>query len=178
MSEPSSARLRAATAVLHRRVEDGVDLLHRVETREGAASLLLRMEAFYRTLEPLLERSLAGRVAPEFLAPRAPRLRDDLDRLAPGWQALPAPEMPPLADPLGALYVIEGAALGGQVIARHLVARLGFRSAFFGGEGVGPRWRAFRAILDGWGEYEAVEAGAIATFRAFERAVVEEAVLA
>lgn len=155
-----------------------MDILHRTESREGTASMLLRMEAFYRTLEPFLASALRDRVPSEFLAPRAGRLRADLDALSPGWRALPAPEMPTLTDAMGALYVLEGAALGGQVIRRHLLARLGFSSSFFG-EGAGPRWRAFRALLDLCEDYDAVEATAIATFLAFERAVVlPEAVVA
>lgn len=171
MSESPSARLKSATAVLHQRVEDGVDILRRTETAADAGELLRRMEAFYRALEPLLAEGLQGRVPEEFLLPRVSRLRSDLDALLPGWRQFPAPTIPALEDPLGALYVLEGAALGGQIIGRHLQRRLAFCSAFFV-EGVGPRWRAFRAILDEAVDYDAVEASAIATFLAFENAVV------
>lgn len=177
MSEPLSIRLRVATADLHRRVEDGVDILRCTESREGTVELMLRMEAFYRTLEPRLAQALAGLVPDEYLVARAPRLCADLGALSSAWQPLPEPSLPLDADGLGALYVLEGAAIGGQVIARHLDARLGFRSAFFGGEGVGPRWRAFRALLDASDEAGVIE-GATATFLAFEAAVVREAALA
>ena len=78
--------------------------------------------------------------------------------------------LPHLEDSLGALYVLEGAALGGQIIGRHMLKRLGFQSRFFR-EGAGPRWRAFRAALDETESYDAVERTAIATFLAFESAV-------
>ena len=138
---------------------------------------MVRMEAFYRTLEPRLARTLAETMPSEYLVPRVTRLRADLDALSLDWRSLPETVIPLDADGLGALYVLEGAAIGGQVIARHLDARLGFRSAFFGGEGVGPRWRAFRALLDASDDVGVVE-GATATFLAFEAAVVREAALA
>ncbi|HWI55760.1 MAG TPA: biliverdin-producing heme oxygenase, partial [Bacillota bacterium] len=64
--------------------------------------------------------------------------------------------LPPVtqcAEALGTLYVIEGATLGGQFIARHLAARFGLTpangAAFFHSYGlqVGPRWQQFRAFL-------------------------------
>lgn len=54
---------------------------------------------------------------------------------------------------LGACYVLEGATLGGQFIARHLQEKLGFAPGegdrFFRSYGaeVGARWQAFRAEL-------------------------------
>ena len=54
---------------------------------------------------------------------------------------------------LGAAYVLEGATLGGQIIARHLEATLGLRHGegyrFFRsyGERVGSQWQEFRAEL-------------------------------
>lgn len=170
MSAPLSVRLRAATIDLHQRVEDRVDILRRTESRDGTADLMLRMEAFYRALEPRLARSLAESVPPDYLVARVPRLRIDLDALAPGWRPLPEPLLSSEADGLGALYVLEGASIGGQVIARHLRERLAFRSEFFGGEGVGPRWRAFRTLLDEREDETAIEA-AKATFLAFEAIV-------
>ena len=177
MSEPLSVRVRGATADLHRRVEDGVDILRRTESRAATVELLLRMEAFYRAIEPRLARSLDGSVPDVYLVPRAPRLEEDLDALAPHGQRLPSPTLPPEVDGWGALYVLEGAALGGQIIARHLATRLGFRSAFFGGEGVGARWRAFRVLLDASDDAAAIDA-ARATFLAFGQSVAPEAALA
>ena len=57
------------------------------------------------------------------------------------------------AEILGATYVLEGATLGGQIIARHLDAVLGLRDGdgcrFFRsyGERVGAQWQEFRAEL-------------------------------
>lgn len=61
------------------------------------------------------------------------------------------PEVDNLARTIGALYVFEGATLGGQLIARHLETRLGFCDGagyrYFRsyGPAVGRRWQEFRA---------------------------------
>jgi len=77
---------------------------------------------------------------------------------------------------LGALYVLEGSTLGGQVIVRHLHAHFGERvsgrTAYFAGHGAenGPRWRVFKDILGraGWVGDEVVSA-AQATFALMDR---------
>ena len=176
MSESSSARLKAATAVLHRRVEDGVDILRRTQTVTGYVELLQRLEAFYSALDPHL--------APHLPSHRVERLRADLDLLEPGWEPLPRPPFDPPGNPLGWLYVAEGAALGGRIIALDLKNRHGFDpthgAAFFGGDGeaFSPRWRKVKAMLDAERDVEGMIAGARATFLAFERWVSEDAVLA
>jgi heme oxygenase len=87
------------------------------------------------------------------------------------------PDLPTFAHALGALYVLEGATLGGRVILRDLDARLGTSIAgatrFFGGrrEAVGPMWLRFRALLDDFGRerpelHADVTAGAQHVFRA------------
>jgi heme oxygenase len=64
------------------------------------------------------------------------------------------PDLPSFAHALGALYVIEGATLGGRLILRDLEPRIGASIAgatrFFGGRGeaVGPMWQSFRSALD------------------------------
>lgn len=92
---------------------------------------------------------------------KAPLLAHDLRQLgltAAAIDALPlATALPALATPcegLGALYVLEGATLGGQLVRRHVGRVLGVTAerggAFFTayGERVGPMWRTFRAFLD------------------------------
>ena len=176
MSESPSARLKAATAVLHQRVEDGVDVLRRIETVGGYVGLLRGLEAFYAALDPLLDPLLPSR--------RVARLRADLDLLEPSWEPLSRPVLRLEGNPLGWLYVAEGAALGGRIVARRLEARHGFDAthgaAFFGGdvEALGPRWREVRAMLDADGDVEGMIAGAVATFLAFEVCLTPEVALA
>jgi heme oxygenase len=105
-----------------------------------------------------------------FLAPYEARLRQQ--DLGPEWevetrqrahliledlqlsaaQVAICPDMPPLGtwpQLLGALYVVEGSTLGGQVIARQLAkATIPLRSYFSGyGERTGPLWKAFCQLL-------------------------------
>jgi heme oxygenase len=105
-----------------------------------------------------------------FLAPYEARLRQQ--HLGPDWEvgtrqrahliledlAQPAsalalcPDMPPLGtwpQLLGAMYVVEGSTLGGQVIARQLAkADIPQRTYFSGyGERTGPLWKAFCQLL-------------------------------
>jgi heme oxygenase len=79
---------------------------------------------------------------------------------------------------LGWLYVLEGATLGGAVIARHVrragtvpAAALSFHTLY--GRSLGARWREYHAAVAAWvGEdarrADAVVAGALATFAALE----------
>lgn len=83
------------------------------------------------------------------LRQRAHLIREDL----PLADALPlCPALPPLAtraQMLGALYVLEGSTLGGQVITRQLAkAGLGQRRYFAGhAEHTGPLWKSFCQLL-------------------------------
>ena len=65
------------------------------------------------------------------------------------------PELPDLAHALGSMYVLEGATLGGQLMARHMQTHLGLSAehgcAFFNsyGAALGPMWKGFKAFLEG-----------------------------
>jgi heme oxygenase len=88
------------------------------------------------------------------------------------WPSLVSP-----ADAMGALYVLEGATLGGRMILSQLTPELGVTAQcgaqFFASYGVetGAKWRDFLAALAPFGEmtYEAarVEQAAQATFACF-----------
>lgn len=91
-------------------------------------------------------------------------------------------DLPPISsigEALGCMYVLEGATLGGQLIARQLRAAIGVGptsgSAFFNSYGadLGPRWKEFRALLEAQAATpaisEAIVATAAATFCAMER---------
>lgn len=105
-----------------------------------------------------------------FLAPYEARLRQQ--HLGPEWETatrqrahliledlqLPAsqlpicPTLPPLGtwpQLLGAMYVLEGSTLGGQVISRQLAkANIPLRLYFSGyGDRTGPLWKAFCQLL-------------------------------
>jgi heme oxygenase len=86
----------------------------------------------------------------------------------------------------GRLYVVEGAALGGQMLARHLADKWGMDresgAAFFSGSGpieTGRRWAQILTWLErvprSAGDARDMVAAASATFRALELLVADQA---
>lgn len=161
---PCLLQLRAATQPDHTRLEQ----LPRLRALAGDdlrptpyAELLALYYGYYEPLErQLAAHPLWTRCGFDFEARRKlPLIARDLTSL--GWSdlalaALPRHQAPPLGDDaqaLGRLYVLEGATLGGQILARHVRARLGYGpacgAAFFGGygEAVGPMWQAVCRLL-------------------------------
>jgi heme oxygenase len=141
--------------------------------------------ALYAAVPPALQRALG-------VAPKLPELRHDL--LAVGTAATEPGALLPhagtsavmrsllaatgtdrTATALGGLYVLEGATLGGQVIARHLRAHWPsatpppLRFLEFRGAHPGHGWRGFGTALDAWanrhpGSERAILDGALAIF--------------
>jgi heme oxygenase len=181
-------RLRQATQHDHQAIEARVDLPSRLQSVAGYRRLLEHFWGFYAPIE---QQVASG---PDWASygvdiqqrMKAPALARDLQALGlppgavaalPLCQALPAPDSFPYR--LGCLYVLEGATLGGQIIAREVYSRLGLTPergcSFFAsyGEQVGLMWRAFRALLLQAAVDEAAEValvrGARETFEAFDQ---------
>ncbi len=185
MPDTLLARLRRATVELHESVERlplMAALTAPTVTRADYRRYLARMTQVYGTLEPPLFAALDARLAahPELVPALLPKLPALLvDCRAEGL------EVPPTLTPtqrhyelgaaLGGLYVLEGATLGGRVIARHLRRQLGNglgAPAFldFHGEGTSSGWKAFGVCLErltGTGVIvpDQVISGACAVFR-------------
>lgn len=177
--------LRAETAGEHERLESRLDVPARCGTRAGYRDLLEAFWGFYSALEPRLDaaRAATGVLPGWSRAEVLPWLAADLDDLGCGPDSrreLPRCEdLPDLGGPdrvWGCLYVVEGASLGGGVIA----AELGRRdpelpTRFFSGHGEdrGRRWHRFRRELglrlEGPQALPAVVQSARETFTAFER---------
>ncbi len=155
--------IRARTQVLHTRLEAHLDLPHQLSSPALYTRLLARYLGLYRPIEALIA------VQPASLHTaigwpdrrRVPLLESDL--LALGLtenaiQNLSTYTFPPgLHQPdaiWGALYVLEGSNLGGQIIYRQIHESLGFDqhtgAAFFFGDGpaTGPHWKRFLAALE------------------------------
>lgn len=171
--------LRAATSVVHERLHrhDGLAAVQ-AGTIDRAAyrQLLIRLYGFYRPFEA------AAQLAPE----RTRWLEHDLDALgvsAAERDTLPrCAAIPPRFSPdqvLGARYVVEGSALGGRGMARHLDPLLGLGVTagrqFFSGHGsdTGSVWRDYLALLSmeprSVPQCGAIIDGADATFAIFEQ---------
>jgi heme oxygenase (biliverdin-IX-beta and delta-forming) len=159
--EPSRLleRLREDTRAEHYAIERTLsELTSSSLTRERYCFRLGQLYGFYRPLEPQLARMLQGEAVDFPRRTKAHLLRADLEAL--GWRdpdLLPVcgqlPALDDAAAAFGCLYVLEGSTLGGQVICRHVQARLGVTrehgGSFFAGYGpaTGTMWRAFRAAL-------------------------------
>ncbi len=181
-------RLKRDTQIHHEQIEQIIDLPSRLRSREAYRAVLVQFYGFYAPLEASLCRVEGLALA---VSDVAARLKTDLiarDLVALGVSAheLPTlprcsdlPALPDVAHALGCLYVLEGASLGGQIIARQLAAGPGVTAdsggAFFSGYGpeTGQMWRSFGIGLAAYATTPECEARIVTaareTFRAFER---------
>lgn len=182
-------RLKHETAAAHRELEAVIAIDSWLETRAAYRALLGRFWGFYAALEARLADRPEWAAHGMDLRPRLklPLLARDLAALRePGDAPPPICAAPPalgsFAAALGGLYVLEGATLDGQFIARQARERLGLGPdaglSFFlsYGADVGPMWRGFQQWLARAATTEADAAppasgspvgGASATFAAF-----------
>lgn len=148
-------RLRTETRAAHDAIEAALDLEGRLSSRDAYRELLAQVYAFHAGWEPVL----AGLIEdPAFFEPRrklALLAADlaclgmspvDIDALAP---RPPLAALTTISQALGAMYVLEGSTLGGQLISRQVADRLALRADFGAsyhnayGRSVGAMWRAF-----------------------------------
>ncbi|MFJ7140449.1 biliverdin-producing heme oxygenase [Pseudomonas protegens] len=179
--------LRTGTATLHVALEKRLPFFS--EHLDGAwyRRLIQAYYGFYQPLEAALHDSgliPAGYDPNQRL--KTPALLGDLHALglnAASIEALPRCEqLPPLASAgacLGALYVLEGATLGGQILRREMAQRLDLDAdnggAFLDiyGAATGRRWKDFLDYLGRMPEdanaRQQVVSAAQSTFACFER---------
>ncbi|RYF03338.1 MAG: hypothetical protein EOO40_12335 [Deltaproteobacteria bacterium] len=184
---PAHRALRDACQAAHQQLEDSLPLLRDDLDLPSYVAFLRRFYPVVHSLEHNLLQ-WEGPVAHHgyCLEPgsRALRLSRDIEVLGaavpPCVPPVPAPMPTSLAEAIGQLYVLEGSALGGQVIARRLGPRLGLSPshgcAYFSGRGAqtAPHWRHLCALLEAsLGEAAAMRAAAAAACQSF--AFVEQA---
>lgn len=152
-------RIKRATGTGHAEVEAVLELMA-INNRARYVAVLSAFQGIWPGLEADIAKNLpelADSWGPRW---RAEHLRDDLRYLGlpdalidslPLCRDLPRLDQPAAA--WGALYVVEGSALGARFIARHLHDRFGFDAshgaAFFAGQGTdtGSRWLRFKELL-------------------------------
>ena len=192
-SDSIHVRLRRATAVHHRRIDCGLAyVLSDSLSTDRYVDLLAALFGFYAPLEDVLSRWDGAR--PPLGLPliwRTDLLLRDLRALGRTPEHIPTcAQIPTLVTReriAGAIYVVEGACLGGQVIARGLMRRLGIGrdngAAFFTGDGAhtAARWKQVVAWLEERGRGPAgrdeIVAGACQTFAALSLWLVAREVL-
>lgn len=145
--------LRDGTRAEHEAIEAALSIEHM--SRAQYVRLLERFRGYYGPLERTLASFDWGSVGIDFDARRkVTKLERDLAVL--GGRAIESADVPALqdlAEAFGALYVIEGASLGGQIISRMLRERWEMTpergGAFFYGYGpeTGAMWRSFCAAI-------------------------------
>lgn len=150
---PILQALRLETRPAHDQLEQNTfnqQLTAGTITEAATAHFLAKMYGF---LAPYETRLRAQNLGPEWepvTRQRAHLILEDLQKPAAALEI--CPDMPPLAtwpQLLGAMYVVEGSTLGGQVISRQLAkANIALRSYFSGyGERTGPLWKVFCHLL-------------------------------
>ena len=150
--------LREATAEDHASVEGTVPLMDPELSLAGYVEVLRRMHGVVAGWE-----STAAAVAPAWLQEplrqrsRLALLEGDIRFLGGDAGGSLGPEMPRFANDaelMGAMYVMEGSRLGGQLIARHLERQFRLMSpqgnAYFLGHGerTGATWKEFLGLLE------------------------------
>ena len=159
---PLLEALRTGTGLLHVALEKRMPFFSKRLDAQWYRRLLQAYFGFYAPIEAALYDS--GLIPEGFdisLREKTPTLISDLHALGlndaaisalPRWTDLPTFDTP--AACLGALYVLEGATLGGQVLRREMAQRLGVDAdnggAFldvYGAE-TGRRWKTFLDYLD------------------------------
>jgi len=174
--------LRVGTQALHVRLERRLDLNSRLSTLDNYRKLLKRYFQYYAPLEEELNGPSCSAMWKEIGIEYAPRSKspllkadlhflghtdleiDRLDRCQSDH--LPKPES--CAELIGTAYVIEGATLGGQYIARQITKTLGLAAGavgaqfFFGyGRETAEQWKQFRlAAIDYVNQQELSHIGA------------------
>jgi heme oxygenase (biliverdin-IX-beta and delta-forming) len=185
---PPHAALRAATAEAHERLHHLAAFAALAAGRLDRSTyrdLLGRMLGFHDPIESAIAGSMGDAAfGLDLLAlRRAPKLCDDLRALGLGQAAIdalpraPTPAFAAAPAAVGALYVTEGATLGGRQLARGLdpllgAGVLGGRRFLLAGTDPGrPTWREVRAAIDRCGAepgaLAAMIEGAATTFAAF-----------
>ena len=168
---PFHLRLRRETALEHETLERQLDLLDPELSLDRYRLVLESFHGFYAAVESELSRLVATTPSLGFpLRERAELLERDLLVLGlsrsdiAGLPRCPAlPRLCRTEHLAGCLYVLEGACLGGQIIANALRGRLSLTNdhglSFFVGDGsmTGARWR----LVLGWLE-DLVRRGALA----------------
>lgn len=180
MSSEILSLLRAATVEAHGGLEKLVDVESRLRSRTAYAHLLRGLAGFYLPLEAELETVDWGRTGLDWESRRKSGwLLEDLAELGCDTSILPwagdVPHMASSSFALGALYVVEGATLGGrQVLGMMQAAGVAdWPARYFGNysENRALRWREFTELLERQPQdhAESIVQGAVHTFRGLHR---------
>lgn len=167
MKTPILDRLKQATRERHRLLEAKLPLLDPQLSHDNYRCLVSKFYGYYAPMESLvLTLPWWDELGLNFNErQKMPSLEQDLivlgykpETLAQLPRSQHLPEVKSISQFLGCLYVMEGATLGGQIIAKQLQDNLGITpktgAAFFNSYGTQTRthWKAFCTILTDFAE--------------------------
>lgn len=176
-------QLRAETDKPHKSLEAILTATGLTGHRDDYATLLESLLRIYRPLEVALAKldwtplglNVVERSKMQWLAADLAALGRD-PHMVKDWPTIPL--LDTTFRGLGALYVVEGASLGGQVISRWLREHLGIGPStggrFFSsyGDDVSRMWRSYLEVLEAAAadapDAELVTSAALETFQAFQ----------
>lgn len=183
-------KLKEATREQHESLEQTVDVMNQMFSLENYKSLLVKFYRFYSAIEPELAKLDLKKYGYDLsVRLKTPKLESDLKALGmldeakkqTAYKGLPRLDSAEKA--FGALYVIEGATLGGQIINRHLKQHLDLTpengGLFFSGYGqkTGEMWKEFIEMTIGFSmranNDEAIVESAKETFDSFKNCFSE-----
>lgn len=171
--------LKSKTQVYHSDIETVVNLRDPDMTLEEYGKLLQIFHGFYNPIEETAAANFDAETLARFdfeSRRKTAWLHSDLRALGLEADTTHKAELPPLEtypQVLGAFYVMEGATLGGQHIARQVSQKFGVTPekgcAFFSSyqEKRMPMWQAYQAVLVACDEPDALVDAACDTFRRF-----------
>lgn len=189
------AHLKACTDSAHQRLHEQPQffrLQHGTSSLEDYVGLMAALLSFYRALDGSLIRAsnrYLGESEDYRYQPRAPMIKADAAAVSKALKLPPRPphhivhcEMPVIENRsalAGAIYVVDGATLGGRLLNKSAAKLLGAeevngRSYWMWCETHGAsQWKAALALIDQFGSTQAerddMAASALATFTALER---------
>lgn len=196
MTSPFLQSLRERTADWHQALEQNilsVKLLSDEVSKNDYRKYLCALYGFVAGFETYIYPELTAFISDAGQRKRANLLADDLASLGQNiaeCEILPGSYFHAMYnDPyaaLGALYVLEGSTLGGQLIQKHLQKTLGatgpISTAYFVGHGphTGTMWKQFLTQFTSVGEntnkQENIIDGALRTFRLLDQLMTDESV--
>ncbi len=168
--KPLREKLREATHPSHMAVENKMGLLKPEITQAQYKDILTLFYRFHKTFEEHL-RLIPSNHATEFYLKDRTKLEGLIKDLGNQNQdPIGIPQLKNEAELWGALYVIEGSSLGGQMIVKHFSKKFPeMPHHFFAGYGknTGPMWQGFLkelSLLDESWDQDVIE-GAKKTFQ-------------
>ena len=185
MTEMLSQKLKENTKTAHQELEKLV--VQKIKSIQDTDDYLILLGFFYRFFAPIEQEiaSQLGTVLPDMMRRRKISwILDDLEyfRGTPLATQFPVHIIDDPFQAIGALYVIEGSTLGGQIICKMIAEKLevsterGFKFFSSYGDDTTKMWQDFKLFLDNrnWNseEEKAVIAAANRTFDLFKQSML------